>query len=76
MSPSLVNSQRSFGLGGFVTNITYEQFGHFLLWVSPQLVGLKQGPLVECFLTGGAGMAESFNVGLGVAPQMEPGNAT
>ena len=68
----LVNGQGSLGLGGHVANFADERLDHFLLGMSPQLVSLKEGPLSECFLTGGAGVGEALNVDLSVAPQVEP----
>ena len=68
----LVDGQGSLGLGGHVANFADERLDHFLLGVSPQLVSLEEGSLSECFLTCDAGVAETLDVDLSMASQVEP----
>ena len=73
MMSKLVNGQGSLGLGGHIAGITIERLDPFLLRMRPLLVFLEMVSLCESFLTCSAGVGESIDVGLSMAPQVEPG---
>ena len=68
----LVNGQGSLGLGGHIAGITIKRLDSFFLRMRPLLVFLEMVSLCESFVTGSARVGESLDVGLSMAPQVEP----